>query len=62
VKAFVPLLAAGGAFTAAAIVGLVAGILAADRTREPLLAPVGLLIGAAAGGFSALRLLMRSLR
>jgi hypothetical protein len=62
VKAFVPVLVAGGAFAGAAVVGLVAGIFAADRTGLPLLVPAGLLLGAAGGAFSALRLLMRSLQ
>jgi hypothetical protein len=62
VKPFVPILVAGGTFAAAAVIGLLAGIVAAERARQPLFVPAGLLIGAAAGGFSAVRLLMRSLQ
>jgi hypothetical protein len=61
-KAFLPVLAAGGTFAAAAIVGLVAGILAAGQARQPLLAPGGLMIGAAIGGYGAVRMLLRSIR
>jgi hypothetical protein len=62
VKAFVPVLVAGGTFAGAAVIGLVVGVVAADRIGQPLLVPAGLLLGAAAGGFSALRLLLRSLQ
>ena len=61
-KALLPVLVAGGTFAAAAVLGLAAGILAAGRLAQPLYAPAGLLIGAAVGGYSAVRLLMRSMR
>jgi hypothetical protein len=59
-KSLLPVLAAGGTFAGAAVLGLAAGVLAAGRFGEPLLVPAGLLVGAAIGGYSALRLLMRS--
>jgi hypothetical protein len=62
VKPLLPVLAAGGTFAAAAVIGLLGGIAAADRFGEPLLAPAGLLFGAAVGAFSAVRLLLRVLR
>jgi hypothetical protein len=61
-KTFLPVLAAGGTFAAAAIAGLIGGILLANQARQPLLAPVGLLLGAAIGGYSAVRVLLRSIR
>jgi hypothetical protein len=62
VKPLLPVLAAGGTFAAAAVIGLLCGAAAAGRFGEPLLAPAGLLLGAAVGGFSAIRLLSRVLR
>jgi len=62
VKPLLPVLVAGGTFAGAAVIGLFAGVLAAQRFERPLLAPAGLMLGAALGGFSALRLLMRSIR
>lgn len=47
---------------AAAVTGLLGGVLAAGRFGEPLLVPAGLALGAAVGGVSALALLLRSLR
>ncbi len=61
-KPLLPVLAAGGTFAAAAVIGLIAGALAAGRSGEPLLAPAGLMLGAAIGGYSAVRLLFRSIR
>jgi len=62
VKPLLPVLMAGGTFTAAAVIGLFCGIFAADRLSQPLLVPAGLLLGAAVGGYGALRLLLRSLQ
>ncbi len=61
-KALLPLVAAGGTFAAAAVVGLALGALLAQRRGEPLLAPAGLLVGAAIGAYGALRLLARAMR
>jgi hypothetical protein len=44
------------------VIGLFAGIAAAERFSEPLLVPAGLLVGAGVGGFSALRLILKSLQ
>jgi hypothetical protein len=57
-----PLIMAGGAFAAAAVIGLLCGVFAAGRIDEPLLVPAGLLLGSAVGGYSAVRLLFRSMR
>jgi hypothetical protein len=62
VKPLLPVLVAGGAFAAAATIGLLVGIVAAGRIGEPLLAPAGLLLGAAVGAYSAVRLLLAALR
>jgi hypothetical protein len=61
VKAFVPVLFAGGSFAGGAILGLLAGVLAAQRLSVPLLAPAGLTVGLIVGGYSALRLLAKSM-
>jgi hypothetical protein len=53
---------AGGTFAAAAIVGLAIGVFAAGRRGEPLFAPLGLLLGAAVGAYSAVRVLAKSMR
>lgn len=60
-RPFLPILAAGGFFAAASVLGLFGGIVAAGRTGQPFLVPVGLMMGAAIGGYSALRLVLRSL-
>jgi len=62
VKTLLPLVAAGGTFAGAAVLGLLVGIYAAGRRNEPLLAPLGLIVGAAIGGYSAFRLLARAMR
>jgi hypothetical protein len=62
VKTLLPVLAAGSAFAAAAIVGLLCGIVVAQRRGEPLYAPLGLMIGAAIGGYSAVRVLLKSMQ
>jgi hypothetical protein len=61
VKSLAPVLAAGGTFAITVLLGLVAGIIVADRTRQPLWALAGLAAGLGIGGYSAVRLLMRSL-
>lgn len=61
-KTVLPLVAAGGTFAAAAVVGLLIGVVAAGRRGEPLLAPIGLLLGAVVGAYSALRVLAKSMR
>jgi hypothetical protein len=62
VKPFLPVLAAGGTFAGAAVMGLLGGIAADRHFNQPLLVPAGLLVGIAIGGFSALRLIVRSIR
>jgi hypothetical protein len=62
VKELLPVVVAGGTFAAATVIGLLAGIFAAERTNQPLLVPAGLVLGGALGAFSAVRLLLRSLR
>jgi hypothetical protein len=62
VRPLLPVVVAGGTFAAAAVIGLFCGVLAAGRTGDTLLVPVGLVVGAAIGGYSALALLFRSLQ
>lgn len=54
-------LAAGSTFAGVALVGLLVGVLVGQRTAEPLWAFAGLMIGLGLGGYSAVRLLMRSI-
>ena len=61
-KTLLPVIAAGGTFAGAAVIGLAIGVLLAGRRAEPLLAPIGLLLGAAVGAYSALRILAKSMR
>ena len=61
-KPLLPVILAGGTFAAAAVIGLFGGIVAAGRLNQPLLVPGGLMLGAAIGAFSAVRLLLRSLQ
>jgi hypothetical protein len=61
VRVFLPVLFAGGSFTGAAILGLLAGIVAAQRLSAPLLVPAGLTLGLIVGGYTALRLLAKSM-
>ncbi|MFY9665384.1 MAG: hypothetical protein WAL67_08850 [Candidatus Cybelea sp.] len=61
-KPLLPVLVAGGTFAGAAIIGLLGGIVAGRHFNQPLLVPAGLLLGAAVGGLSALRLIVRSIR
>lgn len=61
-KQLLPVLAAGGTFAAAAVIGLFIGVFAAERSGQPLLGPIGLGLGGALGAYSAFRLLMRSMQ
>jgi hypothetical protein len=56
-----PVLAAGGTFATMTLAGLVLGILVGDRLKAPVLTVAGLFLGLALGGFSAYRLLLRSM-
>lgn len=60
-KGVVPVLAAGGTFAVAALAGLIAGIWLARSTGNGLWVAGGLFAGMAAGGYSAVRLLLRSM-
>jgi hypothetical protein len=62
VKSTLPVLVAGASFAGAAILGLVVGIVVATRVGQSLYVPAGLLVGAAIGGYSALRVVLRSLQ
>jgi hypothetical protein len=62
VRPLLPVLVAGATFAVAAVVGLTFGVVAAERFDRPLWSPVGLVVGAGVGAYSALRLLLRSLR
>ena len=55
-----PVLAAGGTFAATTLAGLFAGAWLAAHFNAPLLALAGLFLGLAIGGYSAFRMLMRS--
>lgn len=59
-KTALPLLAAGGTFAGSALAGLLAGILIAGRGGSQLWVFGGLLAGIALGGYSAFRMLVRS--
>ena len=60
-KGVLPVLASGGLFAGAAVLGLACGIAAAARWQQPLLVPGGLVLGMAIGGYSAVRVLLRSM-
>jgi len=60
VKTLAPVLAAGGTFAGAALLGLLLGILLGQKTAQPLWAFGGLMAGVAIGGYGAVRLLVRS--
>ncbi len=60
-NAVVPVLAAGGTFAAATLIGLLAGVWIGRATGQPLWAVGGLVGGLLLGGYSAFRLLLRSL-
>lgn len=57
----VPVLAAGGTFAAASLMGLLAGVWIGRATGQQLWVVGGLFAGLALGGYSALRLLLRSM-
>ena len=61
-RTLLPVVAAGSAFAAAAVVGLLCGVLVASRRGEPLWAPAGLMLGAAVGAYSAFRVLLKTMR
>lgn len=56
-----PVLAAGGTFAAAALAGLAAGIWLGRASGHDLWVVAGLFAGMALGGYSAVRLLLRSM-
>ena len=60
VKGVMPVLAAGGTFATATLAGFFAGVWLAGRFRMPVVAVAGLFVGLVLGGYSAYRLLMRS--
>jgi uncharacterized protein YneF (UPF0154 family) len=61
VNGVVPVLAAGGTFAMATLAGLALGAWVAARTGQGLWVVAGLFGGLIVGGYSAYRLLMRSL-
>jgi putative F0F1-ATPase subunit (Ca2+/Mg2+ transporter) len=60
-RGVLPVVAAGGTFAAMTVAGLFAGVWLAARLRAPAVVAAGLFIGLALGGYSAYRLLMRSM-
>lgn len=56
------ILAAGGTFAGATIIGLLLGIFIAGRTGQQLWVLGGIFLGLALGGFSAVRMLMAEIR
>jgi len=56
-----PVVAAGGTFAMTTLAGLVIGIWIGSRSGQGLWALAGLFVGLALGGYSAYRLMMRSL-
>ncbi|HUA09370.1 MAG TPA: AtpZ/AtpI family protein [Candidatus Acidoferrales bacterium] len=54
-------LTAGSTFAVTVLGGLLLGVAIGERTRQPLWALAGLFVGLGIGGYSAVRLLMRSL-
>ena len=60
-KPLLPVLGAGGAFAGATVIGLLAGVWLAERLKMPVAAAAGLFVGLALGGYSAYRLLLRSM-
>lgn|GEM_PF-1641403 len=61
-KSVLPVVVAGSAFAAAAVIGLICGVLVGGRRGDPLWAPLGLLLGAAVGAYSAFQVLAKSMR
>lgn len=60
-KGAMPVLAAGGTFAATTVAGLFVGAWLAARMRAPIVVAAGLFVGLALGGYSAYRMLMRSI-
>ncbi len=60
-KAVTPVLAAGGTFAVTALAGLFAGVWLGERFRAPVFVAAGLFLGLALGGYSAYRLMLRSM-
>jgi Putative F0F1-ATPase subunit Ca2+/Mg2+ transporter len=60
-KALLPVVGAGGIFAGAALAGLLLGIWLGRQLGQPLWVFAGLLGGLAIGGYSAFRLLLRSM-
>jgi len=60
-KTAMPVLAAGGTFAMTTLAGLFAGVWLNERMRAPILVVAGLFLGLALGGYSAYRLLLRSM-
>jgi hypothetical protein len=60
-KAVMPVLAAGGTFAMTTLAGLILGIWLGGRTGQGWWVVAGLFGGLAVGGYSAYRLLLRSL-
>jgi len=55
----IALVAAGGTFAGAVLLGLLVGVWLSNRTGQPLWVLAGIFIGMAVGGYSAVRLLLR---
>jgi len=60
-RPLLPVIGAGSAFAGAAVAGLLAGVWLAQRLGAPFVTAVGLFAGLALGGYSAYRLLVRSM-
>ncbi|HVA27841.1 MAG TPA: hypothetical protein VNF68_06655 [Candidatus Baltobacteraceae bacterium] len=60
-KTALPIIAAGGTFAGAALAGLLGGIVLAGRSGNQLWVLGGLFAGLALGGYSAVRMLLRTL-
>ncbi|MBV8688665.1 MAG: AtpZ/AtpI family protein [Candidatus Eremiobacteraeota bacterium] len=58
----VALIAAGGSFAGAVLLGLLLGIWIGNRTGQPLWVLIGIFGGVAVGGYGAVRLLLRETR
>jgi hypothetical protein len=58
----VAVIAAGGTFAGAVLLGLLLGIWLGDRTGQPLWVLVGIFAGMAVGGYGAVRMLLRERR
>ena len=59
-KDALPIIAAGGTFAGCALAGLLGGIVLAGRTGNQLWVLGGLFAGLALGGYSAVRMLLRT--